>query len=96
MSKYKLSYIFSMLSFIIVIILIILMLDISVKFLPFIRIPTGVYFWPIFICPIAVILSVISLMIKKSKIGYISLILNLILILLEVIFMIVGFRMLIH
>lgn len=76
--------------------MIIILIDIPTKFLPFVRFSTGFYFLPIYICPVTLLLAIISLMLKKNKIAYISLILNICIICLEIIFIIVGLRFLIH
>lgn len=95
-NKNKLSYMFSKISLFILIIMIIILIDIPTKFLPFVRFSTGFYFLPIYICPVTLLLAIISLMLKKNKIAYISLILNICIICLEIIFIIVGLRFLIH
>ena len=76
--------------------MIITIIDIPVKFIPFIRISTEAYFLPFYLCPIAFLFSVISLKMKKNRIGYIAIVCTTMLMLLEVFFMIAGFKYLIH
>lgn len=92
----KLSNIFSKISLVIIIFIIVAVIDIPLKFIPFIKISTGAYLLPVYLCPLALLLSIISLKLNKSKLGYIALVLNIFMILLEIIFMIVGFKFLIH
>lgn len=96
MNKYKLSNIFSKISLGIIITMMIMILDISLKFLPFIRISTDMYFLPIYVCPVVVLLSIISLKINKNKLAYVSLGLSLFIILLQGIFITIGLRYLMH
>ena len=95
-SNEKLSSIFSKISLLIVLGICVILIDIPTKLIPNIRISTGAYFLPFYLCPIAFLLSLISLKLKKSRLGYISLMLNIFIILLEIIFMIVGFKFLVH
>ena len=74
----------------------IMILDIPMKFIPFIRIPMDVYFFPLYTCPIGIILSIISLLFGKNKIAIAGLIINLLLFMLEAIFLIMGLRFLMH
>ncbi|MBD7912497.1 MULTISPECIES: hypothetical protein [Clostridium] len=92
----KLSDIFSKVSLVIILFTIMVIVDIPLKFIPYIKISTGAYFLPFYLCPIGLFLSVLSLKLNKNKIGYIALILNVCMVLLEAIFMVVGFKFLVH
>lgn len=90
--KKIISNIFSIISIIISLCISIIILNISLKFLTFVKISSIVYFWPIYICPIGIILSIVSFFIDKNKLSYVGFVLNLILIILQLLFMIIGLR----
>lgn len=92
----KLSSIFSKISLVIIMSIIVIIIDIPLKFIPFVRVSTGAYFLPFYVCPIGMFLSIISLKLNKNRLGYITISLNIFMILLEIIFMIVGFEFLVH
>lgn len=92
----KVSEIISKISLCIILFIIIIIIDIPLKFIPYVKFSTGAYFMPIYLCPIGMVLSILSLKLNKNKEGYIALILNVFIVLLEVIFMIVGFKFLVH
>ena len=94
--KVNKSLVLAVISIIIPICLIIGILDVNIKFIPIIRIPMEIYFYPLYLCPITMIFSIISICMKKNKLGFISLIINGSLILLEILFVIVGGRFLLH
>lgn len=92
----KLSDILSKLSLVIILFIVMVIIDIPLKFIPYIKISTETYFLPFYLCPIGLFLSILSLRLNNNKVGYITLLLNLFIILLEIIFMIVGFKFLVH
>lgn len=78
------------------IVLVILTLNINAKFIPGVKVPMDLYIYPLYLCPIAMILSIISLKINKNKVAFISLVINVCLILFEILFLLVGCRFLSH
>lgn len=80
-----------------VLIVLILILNVNIKFLPFIKLPASVYYVPIYILPINIVMGVVShILNKKNKFSYLGLIVNALLAIMLLIFILVGFKYTIH
>jgi hypothetical protein len=96
MNKKRISVIFASISVCIPVCAVILILNITMKFLPFIRLSTSTYFGFAYVCLVGLILAIVSLLKEKNKLAYVGLGLNLLLIVFQFMFVIIGVRYLIH
>ncbi|MBB6625162.1 hypothetical protein H7E67_17230 [Clostridium gasigenes] len=90
----KLASIFGKISFCIAIGVIFLCVNYFAKIIPFIHVSSFILIMPLYICPLSIILAIISLSKKKNKWATIGLTLNSIMFLLEIAFIIMGTRLL--
>lgn len=86
-------FILAKISLLIPVLLMIGMLDSTVKFIPLIRVPTEIYCYPIYICPFGLLLAILS---GKNKLSYMGFILNCVLIVLQILFLVSGCKFLLH
>lgn len=96
MKKKIISYWLAAFSVIIGLTLIILIINVNIKFIPFIRLSTSIYFVPKYISFIGIVLAIMSIIIKKSKCAYLGLFINTLLIVLMLLFSLVGLRYVVH
>lgn len=94
--KNNISAILGRISFFITLLLIILMVNVFLKIFTFINLSAIPLIMPIYICPICIILSAISLIKNKNKIAIISILLNAVLLILQITFIIIGAKLTLH
>ena len=95
-SSIKIEDILSILSISIPGIIIFFLLNNQIRIIPIIDILNISQMIPIYICPLGIFLGIISMKIRKSKMAYTGIILNIVLMVLDLLFMTIAFRFVMH
>lgn len=94
--KRNIAHILSIISFTITLVLIVLILNVFLKIFTFINLGGIPLIIPIYICPLCIVLSIISLIKDKNKIAIVSILLNAILLILQITFIVIGAKFILH
>ncbi|AAK80446.1 asparagine N-glycosylation enzyme membrane subunit Stt3 [Clostridium acetobutylicum] len=92
----KLKKVLGKLSLIIAVLSIILILNVFLKFIPFFNLGGIPLLIPVYVSPIGVILSAVSIIKNKNIPGICGLIINSILVIFQLVFIIIAPRMVLH
>lgn len=90
----NLANIFGKISFYIAVIVMFLCINYFAKIIPFIHVSSFILVMPLYICPLSIILAIFSLAKIKNKCAILGLVLNSIMFLGEIVFIIMGNKLL--